>query len=50
MLPVPVHVHDSYASSEQSSYVATFLTNSTELDKFTTLEKKDSCPDPQDTE
>jgi hypothetical protein len=36
----PVHVHHSYASYGRYSYVTTFHTDSTELDRFTAPEKK----------
>jgi hypothetical protein len=40
MLPTPVHVHPTYASCGRSPYVATFHTDPTELDRFTSPEKK----------
>jgi hypothetical protein len=40
MLPTPVHVRSAYASYGWSSYVATFHTDQTELDRFTAPEKK----------
>jgi hypothetical protein len=40
MLPAPVHLHHSYASCGQFPYVATFLADLTELERFTALEKK----------
>jgi hypothetical protein len=39
-LPTPIHIHHSYASYELSPYMATFHADSTELDRFTALEKK----------
>jgi hypothetical protein len=36
----PVHVHHSYVSYGQFSYVATFYADPIELDRFTTPEKK----------
>jgi hypothetical protein len=40
VLPAPVHIYHLYASCEQSPYVITFHTDPTELDRFTTPEKK----------
>jgi hypothetical protein len=40
MLPVPVHVHQAYASCRQSPYVATFHADPAELDGCTAPEKK----------
>jgi hypothetical protein len=39
-LLMPVHVHHTYVFHEKSLYVVTFHANPTELDRFTTLEKK----------
>jgi hypothetical protein len=40
MLPVPIHVRHLYASYGRSPYVATFHTDSAEMDRFTAPEKK----------
>jgi hypothetical protein len=40
-LPTLVNVRHSYASCGQSPYVATFHANTTELDRFNTLENKE---------
>jgi hypothetical protein len=47
MLPIPVHVHPTYASCGQSPYVATFHESSTELDIVTAPEKKGFQHNPQ---
>jgi hypothetical protein len=47
MLLMLVHVHNPYASYDESPYVATFHTDSTESDKFIAPEKKGSHLDPQ---
>jgi hypothetical protein len=40
-LPTPIHVHHSYASYRQSTYVATFHRSSTASDRVTAPKKKD---------
>jgi hypothetical protein len=47
MLSAPVDVRDPYASYGKSTYVATFHADSTELDRFTALEKNGSRLNPQ---
>jgi hypothetical protein len=46
-LTTPVYVRPAYASYGQSPYVTTFHESSTELDRVTAPEKKDSRHNPQ---
>jgi hypothetical protein len=46
-LSASIDVRDPYASYGKSTYVATFHADSTELNRFTALEKNGSRLDPQ---